>query len=71
MSEKKERLVYLDAMRIMACFLVIFNHLPGYTLYQKAGGGVYAMAIYVRHHADPDQCSAIFYDIGNAHPRER
>ena len=38
MSSKQNRVVYLDAMRIMAIFLVIFNHLKGYTLYQISDG---------------------------------
>ena len=29
----KQRRIDLDVMRIIACFLVIFNHLPGYGLY--------------------------------------
>lgn len=29
---------YLDVLRILACFLVIFNHLPGYDLYKSVGG---------------------------------
>lgn len=33
-----KRKSYLDALRIFACFLVIFNHLPGYELYQSAEG---------------------------------
>ena len=32
----KHRRVDLDVMRIIACFLVIFNHLPGYGLYGNA-----------------------------------
>lgn len=34
------RKLYLDILRIGACFLVIFNHLPGYTAYQSASGPV-------------------------------
>ena len=30
------RKTYLDALRVMACFLVIFNHLRGYTAYQQS-----------------------------------
>ena len=37
MKVEAKRLIYLDAMRILACFLVIFNHLPGYELYQVSG----------------------------------
>lgn len=33
---KKERSVYMDLLRVLACFLVIFNHLPGYFAYQKS-----------------------------------
>ncbi len=29
---------YVDILRIVAIFLVIFNHLPGYTLYQNSSG---------------------------------
>lgn len=32
------RKVYLDALRILAMLLVIFNHLPGYMLFQISGG---------------------------------
>lgn len=38
MKNTKKRLVYLDILRIMAAFLVIFNHLPGYKLYSVSGG---------------------------------
>lgn len=31
-----KRKTYLDVLRIMACFLVIFNHRRGYTAYQNA-----------------------------------
>ena len=31
-------LMYFDALRILAILLVIFNHLPGYTLYQTCAG---------------------------------
>lgn len=34
----KKRYLYLDVMRIIAVFLVIFNHMPGYILYQSASG---------------------------------
>ncbi len=34
----KKREVYFDAMRILACALVIFNHLDGYWLYQGSTG---------------------------------
>lgn len=34
----KNRHLYLDVMRIIAVFLVIFNHMPGYALYQTASG---------------------------------
>ena len=36
----KKRKVYYDFLRILAAFLVIFNHIPGYTLYQISGGGI-------------------------------
>lgn len=45
MSNTKERLVYLDMLRIIAAFLVIFNHLPGYTLYMVSSG--YKQAVYL------------------------
>lgn len=32
------RKTYIDFMRIIACFLVIFNHLDGYSLYMNTGG---------------------------------
>lgn len=32
------RITYLDALRVIAALLVIFNHLPGYTLYQTSFG---------------------------------
>ncbi len=31
---EKKRIVYLDFIRIIACFLVIFNHQEGYVLYK-------------------------------------
>lgn len=39
MAENNRKL-YLDVLRIVACFLVIFNHLPGYTAYQSASGAI-------------------------------
>lgn len=39
---KKDRVVYLDFLRIISCFLVIFNHLAGYYEYQKAENPVSA-----------------------------
>lgn len=33
-----DRKIYFDIMRIIAIFFVIFNHLPGYTLYQISSG---------------------------------
>lgn len=33
---QKERKVYMDCLRIIACFLVIFNHGPGYFAYQES-----------------------------------
>lgn len=35
---QKARNAYFDALRILAILLVIFNHLPGYTLYQTCAG---------------------------------
>lgn len=32
------RIAYLDALRVIAALLVIFNHLPGYMLYQNCSG---------------------------------
>lgn len=32
------RLAYIDALRIIAILLVVFNHLPGYTLYMSNTG---------------------------------
>ena len=34
----RSRYVWIDLLRIGACLLVIFNHLPGYTLYQTNTG---------------------------------
>ena len=34
----KKRYLYLDVMRIIAVFLVLFNHMPAYTLYQSTTG---------------------------------
>lgn len=34
--DNKERKVYMDFLRIVACFLVIFNHNPGYFAYQES-----------------------------------
>ena len=31
---------YIEFMRIIAIALVIFNHLPGYTMYQYADGNI-------------------------------
>lgn len=42
MSNRKE---YLDIMRVLAIILVIFNHLPGYFLYQETSG--ISQAIYM------------------------
>lgn len=38
MNYSKERRVYIDFMRICAVFLVMFNHLPGYNLFQISEG---------------------------------
>lgn len=35
---QRERKIYLDALRIIAIFLVIFNHTPGYTAYMTTKG---------------------------------
>ncbi len=32
------RNAYFDALRVLAILLVIFNHLPGYSLYQTCAG---------------------------------
>ena len=37
---KKTRIKYYEIMRILAIALVIFNHLPGYTLYMETTGPV-------------------------------
>lgn len=34
----KQKKVYLEILRIIACFLVIFNHLSGYTLFMVSSG---------------------------------
>lgn len=39
MTETPSRKVYLDWIRVIAIALVIFNHLPGYALYEEGGGG--------------------------------
>lgn len=36
--EKQVKTVYYEWLRLIACFLVIFNHLKGYVLYQNATG---------------------------------
>ena len=36
---KTSKKLYFEVMRIIAVILVIFNHLPGYTLYQISSGG--------------------------------
>ena len=38
MSDNISRKAYLDLMRIVACILVIFNHLPGFELYKTTSG---------------------------------
>lgn len=37
-SGKQLKTVYYEWLRLIACFLVIFNHLKGYVLYQNASG---------------------------------
>ena len=39
MSNNIQRKEYLDMMRIIAIFFVLFNHCPGYELYQISEGG--------------------------------
>lgn len=39
---RSNRRVYLDFLRILACFLVIFNHLRGYSAYQQATSSLQA-----------------------------
>ena len=38
-GECASRKAYLDWIRVIAIALVIFNHLPGYTLYENSGAG--------------------------------
>ncbi len=38
----KNRRSYLDMLRIIACFLVIFNHLRGYSAYQQTTDSIHA-----------------------------
>lgn len=38
MENKETKTVYYEWLRLIACFLVIFNHLKGYVLYQNASG---------------------------------
>ena len=38
MTDNISRKAYLDLMRIVACILVIFNHLPGFELYITTSG---------------------------------
>lgn len=38
MVQSKNKKVYLETMRILAIALVIFNHLPGFSLYQTSSG---------------------------------
>lgn len=42
-TRDNKRIAYYDLMRIVAIFLVIFNHLPGYTLYQISSGPIQAV----------------------------
>lgn len=35
-TNRRQRKVYLDALRIIAIFFVIFNHTVGYDLYMKS-----------------------------------
>lgn len=37
-QNKKEKTVYYEWLRLIACFLVIFNHLKGYTLFLNSSG---------------------------------
>ena len=39
MTDTSSRKVYLDWIRVIAIMLVIFNHLPGYALYEDGGAG--------------------------------
>lgn len=36
--EGKNKKIYFEIMRIIACTLVLFNHLPGYMLFNKSSG---------------------------------
>ena len=38
MANAKPRKVYMDYLRVIAIFLVIFNHMPGYTAYYSSSG---------------------------------
>lgn len=40
-NAKKNKRLDLEIMRIIAIFLVIFNHLPGYSLYQSSSGNTW------------------------------
>lgn len=42
MLKQDDRKLYFDILRIIACFLVIFNHSGGYTAYQNASNAVTA-----------------------------
>ena len=46
-SSVTQRKSYFDVMRIMACALVIFNHLQGYTLYESQSGSAQFLCLAV------------------------
>lgn len=51
-----------DLMRIIACFLVIFNHLDGYTLYQRENdAGMENVGVHAPDDDHTDQCAFIFH----------
>ncbi len=46
LATDKKRLAYLDMLRIIACFLVMFNHTPGYIdLFSYDGGSITPLLI--------------------------
>lgn len=65
-KSNQNRVVYYDVVRVVASALVIFNHVPGYTLYQISGGGK-TVDLYDLYYGYKSECPAILYDIGRAY----
>ena len=68
--EKKQKKIYFEWMRILACGLVIFNHLEGYTLYKSSIGikqGLYMLLTMITRINVP----LFFYDFRNLTIKKR